>query len=173
MAYITSVCFFVLINDLPTNLFKVGRGLRQGFSLSPLIFFPIMDGMSLKIKEAQGCGCFYVLNITNYVNIMLLFFMDDILTFGIISKEQSTTLHYIFTRYGATSGLLTNNSKSTLYFSAREAIEFITGIFRVSSTPLKYGISYLGYKLKPCRYSSMDWLWFADKYKQNISNWTH
>lgn len=52
MACTTSVCFVVLINGLPSTFFCVGRELGDGCSLSPLIFILVMDGLSLKIKEA-------------------------------------------------------------------------------------------------------------------------
>lgn len=91
------------------------------------------------------------------------------------SLLEWSSLHYIFTRYGAASGLQTNRSNSTLYFSCGDSLEiaYIAGIFGVVTAPLKDGIYYLGYKLKPNNYKTVDWLWLVDKYKKKLYKWTH
>jgi len=50
--------FFVLINGFPSYSFRASRGLRQGCSLSPLVFILALIGLSLKIKEAKELGFF-------------------------------------------------------------------------------------------------------------------
>lgn len=79
-----------------------------------------------------------------------MFFIDDILTFDIISRSQLSALHYIYLRYGEASRLLKNGNKSMLYLSSADRldIESIVGIFGFQITPLEEGLTYLGYKLK-------------------------
>lgn len=43
------------------------------------------------------------------------FLVDDILTFGMLSKTQWIALHHIFCRFGAASDLKINEGKSLFY----------------------------------------------------------
>lgn len=45
-----------------------------------------MDGISLKIKEAQTCNIIQGIEITSTINITHLFLFNDILTFGIFRE---------------------------------------------------------------------------------------
>jgi len=86
MNYITSVSFSILINGVASLFFKLGRGLRKGFPLSPLLFLLTVEGLSRLIKEVAIHGSFEVVCITLACNITHLLFVDDILIFheGII-----------------------------------------------------------------------------------------
>jgi len=84
MACITSVSFVVIINGLPTHFFKDGKGLRQGYTLSPLIFILCMDIFSCRIKMANDSGFFAGLSFTSSVCITHSLFFDDLLVFRMI-----------------------------------------------------------------------------------------
>lgn len=51
MACITTVSYDVLIKSTPTSFFWVGKGLRQGYSVSTLTFILVMDGLNMRIKD--------------------------------------------------------------------------------------------------------------------------
>jgi len=53
---ISLVSFVVLLNGEVTPFFRLGRGLRQGCPLSPLLFLLIVEGLSRLLKEAEGNG---------------------------------------------------------------------------------------------------------------------
>jgi hypothetical protein len=48
--------YSVLINGEANDFFKSGRGIRQGFPLSPLLFILVMEGLSLLLKDTQSKG---------------------------------------------------------------------------------------------------------------------
>jgi len=56
MSYVTSANFAVLINGETSPFFHSGRGLRQGFPLSPLLFILIMEGLILLLKKYRLKG---------------------------------------------------------------------------------------------------------------------
>ncbi|XP_058746991.1 uncharacterized protein LOC131619978 [Vicia villosa] len=48
----------ILVNDSPTNEFRMERGLRQGDPLSPFLFLIAAEGFSMLMKKAVECGEF-------------------------------------------------------------------------------------------------------------------
>lgn len=114
MACVTHSWLAILINGLPTDFFKAGRGLRQGFSLSPLLFILIMDGISNQISWENTGGNFNGIRMCSEECIIGLFFLDDKLNFGKLPLPQWETLFHIFRRFGLASGLVANGIKSIL-----------------------------------------------------------
>jgi len=56
MACVSNVHYDVVINGYPTYFFKARRGLRQGCSLSPLLFILAMDGLCRGIISSIELG---------------------------------------------------------------------------------------------------------------------
>jgi hypothetical protein len=81
MNCITYASFVVMINGETSPFFNPGRGLRQGFPLSPLLFLLIVEGLSRLLKEALENGSFKGVIIGQSYNITHLLFVDDILIF--------------------------------------------------------------------------------------------
>ena len=53
---ISIVQFSVLINGSPTNFFDSSRGLRQGDSLSPMLFLIMMEVFNRMLRRVDGAG---------------------------------------------------------------------------------------------------------------------
>jgi len=47
-----------LVNGYPTRFFKIYRGLRKGFSLSPFLFLLVVEGLSRLMIKARFEGKF-------------------------------------------------------------------------------------------------------------------
>jgi len=107
---------------------------------------------------------------TRQVCITHLFFVDDILTFCIISRSQWCSLHQILGRFDNASKLFTNGSKSTLYYSQgnMQDIEHIVALFDVQMAPIGVGFTYLRFCLQPNGYGLEDWMCVVDKFKKKL-----
>lgn len=74
MACVTNVKYVFVVNGYPSDFFGAGRGLRQGCSLSPLLFILLMDNLGLHIKEVVAEGHFDALHIGRHTSICQGFF---------------------------------------------------------------------------------------------------
>jgi hypothetical protein len=58
--------------------FKSGRGIRQGFPLSPLLFILVMEGLSLLLKDNESEGKLYGIKVSRTIKILHILFVDDV-----------------------------------------------------------------------------------------------
>lgn len=119
-----------------------------------------MDGLSTHIKDAHLRGLFDGIQISFGIMVTHSFFVDDILAFGILSPAKWFTLHYIILLYGAASGLVMNSAKSLLQADLGDSadLDLISSLFGVKLAPLYEGLSYLGFRLKSCKYCNVEWI---------------
>ena len=70
---------------------------------------------------------------------------------------------------------LNNGDKSSILHYGLDESELITlhNIFTFPITKLEYGLKYLGFHLKPCRYLIKDWDWLVAKVEKRIKNWSY
>ncbi|XP_071704508.1 uncharacterized protein [Rutidosis leptorrhynchoides] len=58
LSCLTSASISILVNDAPTNEFSLGRGVRQGYPLSPFLFLLAAEGLNILTKAAIEKGLF-------------------------------------------------------------------------------------------------------------------
>jgi hypothetical protein len=82
---IPSVRFFVLVNGTPSGFFSSSRGLRQGDSLSPLLFVIVMEALNklftVVVHRGFLLGFLVGSGSNGMLNISHLLFADDTLVF--------------------------------------------------------------------------------------------
>lgn len=105
MACVDKVNFSILINGHPMKFFRATRGLRQGFSLSPLLFVLAMDCLSLHIKRAVMEEHFQPLMIRKNNSISHSLFIDDILILGMLCCFTWLCLFNILKKFTKAIGL--------------------------------------------------------------------
>ena len=115
---ISTVRFSVLINGSPEGFFGSSRGLRQGDSLSPLLFVVVMEALSKMMNKAVEGGLLSSFQVGSrdhaMVHVSHLLFADDTLIFSDANPAHIFNLWLLFTWFEAISGLKINFNKSEM-----------------------------------------------------------
>ncbi|XP_013705040.1 uncharacterized protein LOC106408899 [Brassica napus] len=117
MKCVTSVTYSVLINDQAHGMISPQRGLRQGDSLSPLLFVLCTEGLSHLLRKAESERRIEGIKFGGFgpsVNHML--FADDCLFACKADDAQSSELRRVLTRYEGLTGQVINPEKSSIIF---------------------------------------------------------
>jgi hypothetical protein len=89
MTCVSTVCYTVCFNGVPTHSFSLTRGLRQG---DPLSLF-VADGLSLLLRHYEGMGQIEGLKVCRCApSITHLLFTDDSLLFFHANMQQATAV---------------------------------------------------------------------------------
>ena len=72
------VSFVFLSNESASKLFILGRGLVEGYPLSPLLFLIVDKGLSKALHEARESRTFKGIQVGRYLFISHFLFKDDI-----------------------------------------------------------------------------------------------
>uniref|UniRef100_A0A2N9HX34 Reverse transcriptase domain-containing protein n=1 Tax=Fagus sylvatica TaxID=28930 RepID=A0A2N9HX34_FAGSY len=115
---IATARFSILINGTPKGFFGSPRGIRQGDSLSPLLFVIVMEALSKMMNRAVENGLLSSFKVgsrdTQWVHVFHLLFADDTLIFSNANPEHIFNLRLLFTWFEAISGLRINFNKSEM-----------------------------------------------------------
>lgn len=134
--------------------FIASRGLRQGCSLSPLLFFLLIEGLNSMIYAAKAVGDISSIKVSKHIYISHLLFMDDVLILGDGIMEEWGTFCNIFDTLCLTSDMsISENKSSFLHHNVPVDIWLTINTFLpFVVAPLEYGFTYLDYHLKPNYY---------------------
>ncbi|KAL4310832.1 hypothetical protein GQ457_01G001810 [Hibiscus cannabinus] len=103
----------VLVNGSPTNPFAIGRGLRQGCPLSPLLFNIVAESLSALLKKAISLNMFCGVQFgQSSVEISHIQFADDLIIFCGADEAHVQNIVRILRGFEIAAGLRLNLSKS-------------------------------------------------------------
>jgi hypothetical protein len=88
MSCVVSTSYSILINGEATDFFKSGRGIRQGFPLSPLLFILVMEGLSLLLKDNQSKGKLSGIKVSRTIKILHILFVDDVVIMTTTNMQE-------------------------------------------------------------------------------------
>ena len=116
MSCVTTANFIVLINGTPSETFRVTRGIRQGFPLSPYLFLLIIEGLSLLIAQAKTDRKIIGLKVMGSIYLTHILFVDDVILFDDGSLLE--WLHYksLINLFCRASGMTVSPRKSSFGF---------------------------------------------------------
>ncbi|GMI66103.1 hypothetical protein HRI_000279600 [Hibiscus trionum] len=171
---VSSVSYRIVLNNVPGEIFKPSRGLRQGDPLSPYLFLFCAEGLSALIKAARLRNEFKGVKVgRSGVTLTHLFFADDNILFGDTLSAGILTLKNLLYVYEKASGQNINFEKSLVYFSSnvpsstRRQIGEFFGV-RISSNPEKYlGLPTMVGKNKRGAFAHL-----LDSTNKKVDNWS-
>ncbi|GKE48587.1 RNA-directed DNA polymerase, eukaryota, reverse transcriptase zinc-binding domain protein, partial [Tanacetum coccineum] len=119
MQCVTTAGFTINVNGDRVGYFKEGRGLRQGDPISPYLFTLIMEVFSLMLKRKivqeprfqYHFGC-------KDIKLTHVSFADDLLVMCHGDAESVKVIKSALDEFSACSGLIPNNSKSSVFFGS-------------------------------------------------------
>ena len=161
MTCITSTSYVIMLNGIPTPIFRAKRGLRQEDPLSPLLFVIGMEQLSRIQRSVEGTFHFHPKCKT--IKHSHLCLADDLMLFckGHVSSIRS--LCHCLHLFSQTSGLQGNSAKSAIYTTGVPNVIIAElkdlSQFTYGSLPLKY----LGVLLSSKRLSMVDCEQITDK----------
>ncbi|XP_026459619.1 uncharacterized protein LOC113360313 [Papaver somniferum] len=141
----------VLINGGPCGFFEVGKGLRQGDPLSPILFVLAEEVLSINLTKLVQMGKIQAIVCRGGCQPTHLMFEDDIFIFCNGNKRTLENLLSLLMQYQMSSGQVVNKAKSKCFVSGvsdirkNEIAEFLQ--MELSYFPDKY----LGVILDPGR----------------------
>ncbi|KAL4386453.1 hypothetical protein GQ457_09G021090 [Hibiscus cannabinus] len=111
---ISTASISVLVNGVPTDSFQIARGLRQGCSLSPMLFNIVGECLNLLLSKAVRASLFSGFVIgrgSNSMEITHLQFADDLIIFCDASLDQVRNIKRVLRVFELASGLQLNLKK--------------------------------------------------------------
>ena len=97
---ISTAWFSILINGTPEGFFGSSRGIRQGDSVSPLLFAIVMEALSRMMNRAAESGLLSSFKVgsrdTHLVHVSHLLFAYDTLIFSDANPEHIFNLRLLF-----------------------------------------------------------------------------
>ena len=133
----------VKVNDNIGKFFKTFKGLRQGDSLSPLLFDLAIDALAIIMDRARNEGFIKGVLTYNHENgVNMLQYADDTILFIDKDEEKAGNLKKVLTCFEQVSGMRINYTKSELIpigLTDEEIVSFsnIMGC-TVGAFPIKY-----------------------------------
>ncbi|XP_026436177.1 uncharacterized protein LOC113334044 [Papaver somniferum] len=107
--------FSVMLNGGPCGFFSVGRGLRQGDPLSPILFVLMEEALSRRLSQMVQDGLICPMVERKGIHPTHLFFVDDVFIFINGVKKRILNLMKLLEDYQKISGQIINKSKSKLF----------------------------------------------------------
>lgn len=161
----------ILINDSPTREFKMGRGLRQGDLLSPILFNIISEVLHLLLQRASEVCLISGIKIGKGLILSHILFADDTIIFMDKSWKFCVGVKLVLIPFEVLSGLRINFSKSSL-FASKGALhlqsQFASSIgCKIGEWPMRY----LGHDIAPTSRRNRLWWPLVKKVKTKLSCW--
>uniref|UniRef100_A0A0A9EUA7 Reverse transcriptase domain-containing protein n=1 Tax=Arundo donax TaxID=35708 RepID=A0A0A9EUA7_ARUDO len=160
----------VLLNGEPGELIYHHRGLRQGDTLSPMLFILVMDVLNSLVAQATHVGLLQPLAVQRAKH-RISFYADDVIMFLRPLSRDLSIIQQLLDTFGHASGLNTNIAKSSVTpIQCNE--EDLERIAELLPCEIKnFPCTYLGLPLSVCKPTKAELLLLIDKVADQLPNW--
>jgi hypothetical protein len=127
MNCVSLVSFAVLINGSTSEFFRIGRGLRHGCPISPLLFL-VFEGLSRALSEEKYSRYFKGVRVGRTLYVSHLLFVDGMLLFCDGTQRYGKKLREIMDIYCKVTDMVINMGKYIISFmgvSEEEKVQFM------------------------------------------------
>ncbi|KAK1680973.1 hypothetical protein QYE76_041821 [Lolium multiflorum] len=162
MALFGSSSSRVLLNSVPGNPIKHGRGLRQGDPLSPLLFDIAVDPLQRILQVATDIGLLSRL-LGRGARFRTSLYADDAAIFMAPIQQEISSLAQILRNFGMVTGLLTNFEKSLVAPIRCNDIDLAQVLNGLPTTTTSFPLKYLGLPLGVRRLKRSHFQYLEDK----------
>ena len=171
---ISTVQFSVLINRFPADFFGSSRGLIQGDSLSPMLFFIMIEVFSRMLRRVEGAGLIHGFKVEGKRGggecVTHLLFVDDTILFCDADVEQILHIRLLLLSFQAVIGLKVNVHKNEMVpIGEVDDVHALAEILdcKVGKLPM----SYLGMPLGTSHNSHSIWNPILEKFERRLARW--
>ncbi|KAL4348556.1 hypothetical protein GQ457_17G007420 [Hibiscus cannabinus] len=162
----------VLVNGIPSKMFNIKRGLRQGCPLSPLLFNLVGEALSALFHKAMEAGVLKGVQVGNSnLKISHIQFADDLILFGVAKEEEVLNMKRLLRIFGLCSGLNLNLKKTKLYGVNVERDVLDRWAERVSCSCDSFPTVYLGLPLGVTRNVKEIWDPILQIFQKRLDGW--
>uniref|UniRef100_A0A2N9IM18 Reverse transcriptase domain-containing protein n=1 Tax=Fagus sylvatica TaxID=28930 RepID=A0A2N9IM18_FAGSY len=171
---ISTVQFSVLVNGSPEGFFGSSRGLRQGDSLSPLLFLLIMEVLSRLFQKTEEAGLIrgFQAGMLGGIEVRIshLLFADDTIVFCDAVPEQVLHIRKVLSCFEAITGLRVNLTKSEMVpVGVVDSMQPLADLLRCRIGVLP--MLYLGMPLGAQYKAQNVWNSVLEKIERRLANW--
>jgi hypothetical protein len=169
--FITGGSVAIKVNDDIDHYFQTKKGLRQGDSMSPILFNIVADMLALLTKRAKDDGQFSGviphlvedgLSILQYADDTILFFNHDL--------DQAKIMKLLLSVFEDLSGLKINFHKSEIicFGGAKDFEDQYTELFGCNSG--EYPFKYLGIPMHHRKLQNSDWRVIEERFEKKLAS---
>ncbi|GMI95295.1 hypothetical protein HRI_003198800 [Hibiscus trionum] len=171
---ISTASILVLVNGVPTEEIPMAKGLRQGCSLSPLLFNLVGELLNLLLTKAVNLGLFNGFRIgTSEKSFLLshLQFTDDLIIFCSATGPQIKKFRRVLRIFELVTGLKINGGKSKLMGINVDESDLKEWAASIGCKTGIFPSEYMGLPLGAKRNSVTLWDPVIEKVQGKLSGW--
>ncbi|KAL4388066.1 hypothetical protein GQ457_09G011730 [Hibiscus cannabinus] len=162
----------VLINGSPSHPFAMRRGLRQGCSLSPLLFNLIAEGLNVLLSNAVAINLFQGISVSSSGPIIShIQFADDLLIFAKANEDAMCNIKRVLLIFESFSGLKLNMKKTKLFGINVEDSRIQAWADSIKCSWGNLPTEYLGLPLGCTKNSAGFWDPILKKFHSRLAGW--
>ncbi|XP_062103752.1 uncharacterized protein LOC133814859 [Humulus lupulus] len=171
MVCLRGTSYSLVMNGRIQGHFKGGKGLRQGDPISSMLFVIVMDYLTRILMKASKKKGFRFHPMCKSINLVNLYFADDLLIFCKANSQLVQILHRELAKFQKVSGLSINHNKSHIYLGELSEIAKASVLNCTNMIEGSFPLKYLGVPLRPTKCKASNFGIILRKIRLRLNNW--